>query len=244
MPPEDWEQTLGAGPLLGIAVGAIALLLFLIIRLRLHAFLALILVSLLTAFATGVPAGSVVSVLTTGFGTTLGSVALLVGLGAMLGRMVETSGGAKVMADSLVQRFGAVVARDALARAGWPGSSPGRNALDVHVLRLRRRLLLFSFMRCVSRRRPARGLIVLLLLLLLLVLRVRWCRLDAQSRLRRRWRLRCRSRNSDGALCLLNIHDGGRAEVRRRGLVGGGLRWWVVCGGESCRRVLGTSVGV
>ncbi len=106
MPPEDWEQTLGAGPLLGIAVGAIALLLFLIIRLRLHAFLALILVSLLTAFATGVPAGSVVSVLTTGFGTTLGSVALLVGLGAMLGRMVETSGGAKVMADSLVQRFG------------------------------------------------------------------------------------------------------------------------------------------
>ncbi|MBX9246469.1 GntP family permease [Actinotalea ferrariae] len=106
MPPEDWEQTLGAGPLLGIAVAAIALLLFLIIKLRLHAFVALILVSLLTAFATGVPAGSVVTVLTTGFGTTLGSVALLVGLGAMLGRMVETSGGAKVMADTLVARFG------------------------------------------------------------------------------------------------------------------------------------------
>ncbi|WP_182112305.1 MULTISPECIES: GntP family permease [unclassified Actinotalea] len=106
MPPEDWEQTLGAAPLLGIAAGAIALLLFLIIRLRLHAFLALILVSLLTAFATGVPAGAVVDVLTSGFGTTLGSVALLVGLGAMLGRMVETSGGAKVMADTLVRRFG------------------------------------------------------------------------------------------------------------------------------------------
>ena len=106
MPPEDWEQTLGAGPLLGIAAAAIALLLFLIIRLRLHAFLALILVSLLTAFATGVPAGSVVDVLTSGFGTTLGSVALLVGLGAMLGRMVETSGGASVMAETLVRRFG------------------------------------------------------------------------------------------------------------------------------------------
>ncbi|MFC8190339.1 GntP family permease [Cellulomonas sp. NPDC057328] len=106
MPPEDWEQTLGAGPLLGIAAAAIALLLFLIIRLRLHAFLALILVSLVTAFATGVPAGAVVDVLTTGFGTTLGSVALLVGLGAMLGRMVETSGGARVMADTLVRRFG------------------------------------------------------------------------------------------------------------------------------------------
>ena len=34
----------------------------------------------------------------------------------------------------------AVVSRDALARAGWPEGAPGRNALDVHVLRLRRRL--------------------------------------------------------------------------------------------------------
>ena len=106
MPPEDWEQTLGAGPLLGIAAAAIAVLLFLIIRWRLHAFLALILVSVLTAFATGVPAQSVVDVITSGFGTTLGSVALLVGLGAMLGRMVETSGGAAVMAETLVRRFG------------------------------------------------------------------------------------------------------------------------------------------
>jgi len=106
VPPEDWEQTLGAGPLLGIAAAAIALLLFLIIRMRLHAFLALILVSVLTAFATGVPAGAVVDVITSGFGTTLGSVALLVGLGAMLGRMVETSGGAAVMAETLVRRFG------------------------------------------------------------------------------------------------------------------------------------------
>lgn len=41
---------------------------------------------------------------------------------------------------ALVERFGAVVGREALARAGWPESAPGRNALDVHVLRLRRRL--------------------------------------------------------------------------------------------------------
>lgn len=40
----------------------------------------------------------------------------------------------------LLDRFGAVVSRDALARAGWPDGAPGRNALDVHVLRLRRRL--------------------------------------------------------------------------------------------------------
>jgi DNA-binding response OmpR family regulator len=41
---------------------------------------------------------------------------------------------------ALLDRYGAVVSRDALARAGWPAGSPGRNALDVHVLRLRRRL--------------------------------------------------------------------------------------------------------
>jgi DNA-binding response OmpR family regulator len=46
---------------------------------------------------------------------------------------------ARLMA-ALLDRYGAVVSRDALARAGWPGASPGRNALDVHMLRLRRRV--------------------------------------------------------------------------------------------------------
>ncbi len=41
---------------------------------------------------------------------------------------------------ALVERFGGVVSRAALARAGWPQGAPGRNALDVHVVRLRRRL--------------------------------------------------------------------------------------------------------
>jgi hypothetical protein len=41
---------------------------------------------------------------------------------------------------ALLGRYGAVVSRDALARAGWPDGAPGRNALDVHMLRLRRRV--------------------------------------------------------------------------------------------------------
>ncbi len=41
---------------------------------------------------------------------------------------------------ALLARYGAVVSRDALARAGWPSGAPGRNALDVHMLRLRRRI--------------------------------------------------------------------------------------------------------
>lgn len=41
---------------------------------------------------------------------------------------------------ALLDRYGAVVSRDNLAHAGWPDGAPGRNALDVHMLRLRRRL--------------------------------------------------------------------------------------------------------
>jgi len=103
---EDWTQTLGAGPLLGIAAGAIALILILVIKFKMHAFLTLILVSLLTAFATGIPANAIVDTLVSSFGGTLGSVALLVGLGAMLGKLVEHSGGAKVLADKMVDVFG------------------------------------------------------------------------------------------------------------------------------------------
>jgi DNA-binding response OmpR family regulator len=41
---------------------------------------------------------------------------------------------------ALLERTGAVVSRESLARAGWPDGAPGRNALDVHMLRLRRRV--------------------------------------------------------------------------------------------------------
>ncbi|KQR70009.1 GntP family permease [Rhizobium sp. Leaf341] len=102
----EFEQTLGAGALISIAVGAVLLLLLLIIQFRVHAFVALILVSLLTAVAAGIPAGSILTTMTSGFGSTLGGVALLVGLGAMLGRMLEISGGAQALADDLVARFG------------------------------------------------------------------------------------------------------------------------------------------
>jgi len=103
--------------LLLIAAGAIALLLFMIMKLRIHAFLALITVSLLTAIATGVPANQIVPTMTSGFGSTLASVALLVGLGAMLGRMIETSGGAQVLTDALIKAFGEKRAPLALAVA-------------------------------------------------------------------------------------------------------------------------------
>lgn len=103
---DEWTQTLGAVPLLLIAAGAIALILILIIRVKLHAFLVLLLVSLLTALATGIPVGEIGKVLVDSFSGTVGAVALLVGLGAMLGALVETSGGARVLAEKMVSIFG------------------------------------------------------------------------------------------------------------------------------------------
>lgn len=92
--------------LLLIAVGAILALLVLIIRFKMHAFVALILVSLLTALAAGIPVDKILPTLLNGFGNTLASVALLVGLGAMIGRLLEITGGAKVLADALINQFG------------------------------------------------------------------------------------------------------------------------------------------
>ena len=92
--------------LLIIAAVAVAVLLVLIIALRMHAFVALVLVSFGTAVAAGVPVAEVPTIAIAAFGSTLGTVALLVGLGVMIGRLLEVTGGAQVLADTLVNRFG------------------------------------------------------------------------------------------------------------------------------------------
>lgn len=99
-------MTLDPTYLLFIAVCSILLLLILIMKFKLHAFLALTLVSFITAVVTGVNADQVVPTMMSGFGGTLASVALLVGLGTMIGRILEVTGGAKVLADTLIGRFG------------------------------------------------------------------------------------------------------------------------------------------
>ncbi|MDO9949777.1 GntP family permease [Glaesserella parasuis] len=85
---------------------AIILLLVMIMKFKVHAFVALIIVSLLTALVTGISVDKILPTLLGGFGSTLASVALLVGLGAMIGRLLEITGGAKVLADTLINKFG------------------------------------------------------------------------------------------------------------------------------------------
>ncbi|QIM64332.1 GntP family permease [Frederiksenia canicola] len=100
-----------------IMVVAIVLLLVLIMKFRVHAFVALVSVSLLTALASGIAIDKVLPTMLSGFGGTLASVALLVGLGAMIGRLLEITGGAKVLADTLINKFGAEKAPFALGVA-------------------------------------------------------------------------------------------------------------------------------
>lgn len=103
---EAIEPAYGATTLLLIAAGAVAALLFLIMKVRLHAFVALVLVSAATALVVGFPLSDIPDVLMSGFSSTLGSVALLVAFGVMLGRLLEITGGAQVLSDTLIARFG------------------------------------------------------------------------------------------------------------------------------------------
>lgn len=92
--------------LLGIIAGAIAAILFLVIVVRLHAFVTLLIVSFFTAIVAGVPLGDIIDVIEEGMGGTLGYIAIVVGLGAMFGEMLRVTGGAEQIARTLVGAFG------------------------------------------------------------------------------------------------------------------------------------------
>jgi gluconate transporter len=95
------------GPwLIFLTAAAIALLLVLILAVKLHPFLALLLSSMGLGLATGMPPDKVLKSIQTGFGEALGFIAVVVGLGAMIGRYLEHSGGGRALADWLLLRLG------------------------------------------------------------------------------------------------------------------------------------------
>ncbi len=101
-----------------LTAGSVALLLLLIIVVRLQAFVALLLVSMFAAILGGVPVGEVVDALREGMGRTLGYIAIVIGLGTMLGEIIQVSGGARQIANTLLRRFGEGRAQWALALLG------------------------------------------------------------------------------------------------------------------------------
>ncbi|WP_423129115.1 gluconate:H+ symporter [Gaoshiqia sp. Z1-71] len=102
----------------GIAF-AILLLLFLVLKLKIHAFISLLIVSIAVGLMAGMDFNLIIKSMKDGMGNTLGFVATVVGLGAIFGQMLESSGGAEAIAQSLIKHFGDKRASWALVLTGF-----------------------------------------------------------------------------------------------------------------------------
>jgi GntP family gluconate:H+ symporter len=92
-------------PLLIVLIG-ILLLLIMIMGLKLNTFVALIVSSFVVAIMLGMPLSKVVDSIESGLGGTLGHIALIFGMGAMLGKLIANAGGAHQIAHTLINKFG------------------------------------------------------------------------------------------------------------------------------------------
>lgn len=91
--------------LLALVVG-IAAIIVLVLRTRLDAFVALLIAGLVTGVIAGQPLTGIVSSITTGFGNTLGSIGIVIGLGVAIGKILEVSGAADSLARAFLTAFG------------------------------------------------------------------------------------------------------------------------------------------
>lgn len=92
--------------LLIAAAAGILLLLLLIIKFKVHPVLSLLISALLIGLGAGMPVPTLVSTVEKGAGETLQGIVLLIGLGSLFGGILEVSGGAQCVAQTLVNKFG------------------------------------------------------------------------------------------------------------------------------------------
>jgi len=119
--------------LVGLAIG-IAILIFLVLKTKVQAFLALIICTVIVGIVGGMPlstitledgkAFGIVNSITTGFGGTLGSIGIIIGFGVMMGQLFEATGAAKRMAHTFLRLFGKKREEEALALTGFLVSIP------------------------------------------------------------------------------------------------------------------------
>ncbi|ERL03683.1 GntP family permease [Mitsuokella sp. oral taxon 131] len=109
--------------LIGLGVG-IACLIFMIMKTKIHTFLALILATVLVGVIGGIEFKQIVASITKGFGGTLGSIGIIIGFGVMMGQLFEVSGAAKRMALCFLKLFGKGREEIAMALTGFLVSIP------------------------------------------------------------------------------------------------------------------------
>ncbi|SHI59965.1 GntP family permease [Algibacter luteus] len=97
----------------------IAVLLILILRFKIQAFIALLIASIVVGVMAGMSPEAIIKTMQEGMGNTLGFVAMVVGLGAMFGAILEHSGGAEALANYLLEKFGEKRASWALMLTGF-----------------------------------------------------------------------------------------------------------------------------
>lgn len=102
-----------------VAIMGVLFLLILVLHFKVQAFVALIIGSVLVGIGTGMPLNKILSAIQNGMGGTLGSVATIVGLGAIFGEMLEASGGAQSLSKQLMKTFGKEKASWALMLTGF-----------------------------------------------------------------------------------------------------------------------------
>ncbi|PVZ82864.1 gluconate permease [Serratia sp. S1B] len=110
-------------PIIGLAV-AVFVLIFLVLRTRVHALIAMLVAASIAGMTGGLTAVQTVEAITNGFGSTLGSIGIVIGLGVMMGRILEVSGAAEQIAYSFIKWLGKKREEWALAITGYIVSIP------------------------------------------------------------------------------------------------------------------------
>ena len=112
-------MAMSAGYIFFLVVSGVALLLFLVLKLKISAFIGLLITAIYVGILAGMPLNTILKSIQEGMGSTLGFVATVVGLGAIFGQMLESSGGAESLARTLIRRFGPERASWAMVITGF-----------------------------------------------------------------------------------------------------------------------------
>lgn len=116
-------MTLETQMLLGLVLG-VAVLILLVLKTKIHAFLALIIAASITGLVGGMAPLAVADAISLGFGNTLASIGIIIGFGVMMGRILEVTGAAERLAYTLIKFVGKRKEEWAMAIAGYIVSIP------------------------------------------------------------------------------------------------------------------------